>query len=128
MIHASAKWLTIPIVAGIGWAANDYLEKSHTNPTATWSPFTSSSQTLGPPADREFQVQSGYTTPSGLMLLNDRPDYRDPASFTAVIDTKRVTTAGQDGRALIGKTVHVKGRQANYRGKAQIVADAVTVK
>lgn len=77
---------------------------------------------------RTFTVRSAYKTATGLVLLNDSEDFRDPATLQVAADSKRVAGIPDDVQTLIGKTVTVTGYTTHYKGRPQIGAKTFTIK
>jgi len=127
----AAKWIVIPAVTAVAYWHNPWAEPV-TAPGLTGMPYGRTAYgnaAISPaPAQDSFLVASGITLNSGLMLLNDRPDFRSPGVRTVAVDTRTVPGAlGMDGRALVGKTITARGTQAFYRGQPQIRATTLEV-
>ena len=122
----ACKWFAIPLLAGLCSYGSSWLS---TPPTAVYSTWTAPATAVAPAptVERKFRVEGGHTTTTGLLLLNDRPDFRDPATFTVVVDPRRIPSAGTDAKALIGRTITVRGRPSTYKGRPQLTADHVTI-
>ena len=115
----AARWLALPVCAGLGYSYPSWIPWQQDNHTTA-----AYSSPRGAVATRTMTVRSGITLDSGLSLLNDREDFRDPAANTIACDAKIVP----DAKALIGKTIVVTGRPAAYKGRPQIRATKVEVK
>jgi hypothetical protein len=81
-----------------------------------------------PNVTRTFTVKSAYKTATGLVLLNDSEDFRDPATLQVAADSKRVAGIPDDVQTLIGRTVTVTGYTTQYKGRPQIGAKTFTLK
>lgn len=139
--RTAAKLLAVPLLASATWWAYDWLDEP-ARPT-TLTPATVQQlasawpaprpvvpqQPIGSPiVEQEFLVRGGYTTSTGQIRLYSRPSALDPENVTVVIDPARVSGAGTNGKALIGRTLYVKGTPAVYRGRPEIRAEHVTLK
>jgi len=133
LLRSSAvKWFATPILALAAYLNNPWDSKLDDEPTI-WSsanplpprpPLAPKSQGW-----EEFQVQSGITLQHGLMLLNDRANFREPGTKTVTVDTKKVPgTDGMDGRQLVGKRIIAKGPIVLYKGQPQLRAATLEVK
>ncbi len=139
---ALAKVLAIPLALAGGYEANSHFGKPSA-PTgweavapagtplmqpASFAPSPSTPTPTPKVTEREFVVAGTYTTQAGIWLLNSSDDYTDPAAVTAVVSPKRLKLAQADASELVGRTVRVRGRASQYKGKPQIIADAIQVK
>jgi hypothetical protein len=120
-----ARWAAVPLALAGVWWGNDYLTGSSSSFTPNWNPAAT---TAAQKVSMSMVVASGVTLQSGRMILNDRVDWENPATKCVVVDTKRVTSAGNDVQQLVGKTVTVTGRPATYKGRPQVIADSISVK
>jgi hypothetical protein len=118
------RWLALPLALGLGYHVPEMLWPPRTDQAAVQA------LTQGRAGERkefDLTVKSGTTLSSGLTLLNDRENFREPGTLCVVCD-QRLLPQGTDGRQLVGKTVHVIGHATTYKGNPQVRATSLTLK